>query len=104
MNCIQHGLNDLFFEQDGEVARTRRNLPHWNQEGKLYFLTWRLADSLPQQLLAEITADREPRDTDLEMRSRTRSLSFYPGDVQREKDEGVPAHLAIYHDPHSSDT
>lgn len=59
MNCIQYGLNDPFFEEDGEVAKTRRNLPHWNQEGKLYFLTWRLADILPQQLLEEITADRD---------------------------------------------
>ncbi len=31
----------------------RRHLPHWRQPGVTYFVTWRLADSLPQAVLAE---------------------------------------------------
>ncbi|MCX6910163.1 MAG: transposase [Verrucomicrobia bacterium] len=46
------------------------DLPHWRQEGATYFVTFRLADSLPQQCLVEIAAIRrqwelahpEPRD------------------------------------------
>ncbi|MGB3527341.1 MAG: transposase [Flavobacteriales bacterium] len=49
---------DLFFDESSEVRITRRNLPHWNQEGKLYFVTWRLGDSLPQVVLAQLRADR----------------------------------------------
>lgn len=31
-----------------------RNLPHWSQDNTLVFVTWRLADSLPQSKLQEI--------------------------------------------------
>ena len=33
-------------------------LPHWQQDSKLYFVTWRLADSLPAEKLNEWTAER----------------------------------------------
>ena len=49
---------DPFFDERGEVDVSRRNLPHWKQEGKLYFVTWRLADSLPQEQLAQLETDR----------------------------------------------
>lgn len=52
-------LEDPFFDDDAETVRTRRNLPHWSQQGKLYFVTWRLADSLPQKALKQIEADRK---------------------------------------------
>jgi hypothetical protein len=35
----------------GELHRRRRNLPHWEQEGATYFVTFRLADAVPQDLL-----------------------------------------------------
>jgi REP element-mobilizing transposase RayT len=50
--------DDLFFEEHGDVDVTRRNLPHWKQEGKLYFVTWRLADSLSKEALAQLETDR----------------------------------------------
>lgn len=59
MSSDTYILEDPFFDEDGETVRTRRNLPHWNQEGKLYFVTWRLADSLPQKALKQIEADRK---------------------------------------------
>ena len=34
-----------------EIDRSKRNLPHWQQEGACYFITFRLGDSLPQTLL-----------------------------------------------------
>ncbi len=33
-------------------------LPHWQQDAKLYFVTWRLADSLPAEKLDEWTRER----------------------------------------------
>jgi hypothetical protein len=53
-----------------DVTIRRRHLPHWRQEGATYFVTFRLADSLPQdrigQLLEARTAwiDAHPEPTD----------------------------------------
>lgn len=55
-----------FFRSDTETARSRNRLPHWEQEGACYFLTFRLADSLPAPLL------RRWRD------ERVRWLTFHP--------------------------
>lgn len=37
----------------------RRNLPHWRREGAVYWITFRLADALPQSKLAELRLERE---------------------------------------------
>ncbi|MDQ3314254.1 MAG: carbamoyl-phosphate synthase large subunit, partial [Verrucomicrobiota bacterium] len=37
----------------GEVRQTLRNLPHWEQTGATYFVTFRLADSVPASLRSE---------------------------------------------------
>jgi len=37
----------------GDLEITRRNLPHWHQEGATYFVTFRLADAVPAALLKE---------------------------------------------------
>jgi predicted solute-binding protein/REP element-mobilizing transposase RayT len=38
------------FDKYADIQRTRRNLPHWEQEGATYFVTFRLADAVPAQL------------------------------------------------------
>lgn len=38
------------FDEHADIHQTRRNLPHWEQEGATYFVTFRLADAVPQQL------------------------------------------------------
>src|SRR3954470_19989097 len=35
------------FDPRGSFHATHRNLPHWHQPGATYFVTFRLADSLP---------------------------------------------------------
>jgi len=40
-----------FFDPNSEYQTSRRNLPHWNQEGVTYFVTFHLADSLPAKKL-----------------------------------------------------
>ncbi len=43
----------------GEVTiRDRGRLPHWEKEGATYFVTFRLADSLPAQVLERIESER----------------------------------------------
>ena len=39
------------FDPYDEARIARRRLPHWRQPGVSYFVTFRLADSLPQSLL-----------------------------------------------------
>ena len=50
---------NLFFEPNKQTHKTRRNLPHWTQLGKMYFVTFRLADSLPQKRLEQIQQERK---------------------------------------------
>ncbi len=40
------------------VQRTRRALPHWFQEGRTYFVTFRLADSMPREKREQLEAQR----------------------------------------------
>ena len=55
------------------IVKSRRKLPHWTQEGATYFITFRLADSLPREKLVALEAFRaewerahpEPRDEEV---------------------------------------
>jgi putative DNA methylase len=38
---------------------SRRNLPHWYREGATYFVTFRLGDSVPKQVLAQWEEERQ---------------------------------------------
>jgi type I restriction enzyme R subunit len=42
------------FNPSQPVHATHRNLPHWQQTGATYFVTFRLADSLPASALARV--------------------------------------------------
>ncbi len=65
-----------FYDASGDTPteKHRRNLPHWQQDGRSYFITYRLADSLPLEKLHEIRAARDawleanpaPRNADQE--------------------------------------
>ncbi len=48
-----------FLEKDREIEIHERNLPHWQQDSKCYFVTWRLADSLPAELLSQWKAEAD---------------------------------------------
>ena len=41
------------FDPHGELRRKKRNLPHWEQPGATYFVTFRLADAVPQDLMQQ---------------------------------------------------
>ena len=42
------------FSENNLVKRRRRNLPHWSQTDCTYFVTYRLADSLPKLKLLDL--------------------------------------------------
>jgi Rad3-related DNA helicase/REP element-mobilizing transposase RayT len=41
------------FDPSVSIGKTGRHLPHWKQDGCTYFVTFRLADSIPQEKLLE---------------------------------------------------
>ena len=55
------GMGNVFepFVKDAEIAIHGRHLPHWKQNGVTYFVTFRLADSLPQSRLQQWKDERE---------------------------------------------
>jgi REP element-mobilizing transposase RayT len=47
------------FDPDAEVRKFRNHLPHWRQAGVTYFVTTRLADSVPQGTLRQWREERD---------------------------------------------
>jgi len=48
-----------YFDPEAPVAFLSGDLPHWRQEGTTYFVTFRLADSLPEERLQQWREERE---------------------------------------------
>jgi len=42
-----------FFNPYADIRHTENRLPHWQQQGALYFITFRLADSIPEHLRSQ---------------------------------------------------
>jgi putative transposase len=63
-----------FFNERGDIEKTVHKLPHWQQGRVSIFVTFRLADSLPQEVLAPLIIARDrfvadnpkPWDEDME--------------------------------------
>jgi REP element-mobilizing transposase RayT len=49
----------VFLPDGGSLRIHRRRLPHWEVESAVYFVTFRLADSLPKQALQELDLERK---------------------------------------------
>ena len=47
-----------FFDPTGEIRKSGGGLPHWEQKGVCYFITFRLADSLPVTRLKKWKEER----------------------------------------------
>lgn len=46
------------YNPEAETDRTRQFLPHWEQPGCTYFVTWRMADSIAMDKLRSLQAER----------------------------------------------
>jgi len=53
------GVPPALFNQEQSVTTTSHKLPHWQQDEAACFVTWRMADSLPQEKIKQIEADRK---------------------------------------------
>jgi REP-associated tyrosine transposase len=54
------GTQDLrFFNPYAEVHQTENRLPHWQQKGAVYFVTFRLGDAVPSRLLVQWEGQRD---------------------------------------------
>ena len=51
-------MSSIFLDRNTLIETTSRNLPHWHQDGKLQFVTFHLADSLPQSILTELQQEK----------------------------------------------
>lgn len=47
-----------FFNPYSDIRETANRLPHWQQAGAVYFITFRLADALPESLRSEWESER----------------------------------------------
>src|SRR4051812_15570006 len=47
-----------FFDPKADVYVTARKLPHWEQAGATYFITFRTKDSLPRSVMIRLTWER----------------------------------------------
>jgi REP element-mobilizing transposase RayT len=82
--------DELFslFDPDADVEVTRHNLPHWQQIGKTYFITFRTEDSLPRAVIDAWYQDRNAwlkvHEIDPESRSWRVALARQPVQSRRE--------------------
>ena len=49
----------MFFDPYKPLEITRGSLPHWRQEGVMYFVTFRLADSVPHNRVTQWMSERD---------------------------------------------
>jgi len=82
-----------FLHDEAVVKKTQNNLPHWQFENSTVFLTFRLADSIPADILKSWKFERDtwlreypqPWSTELEMEYQKR----FSGAIDRYLDEGL---------------
>lgn len=51
-------MEPAFFDPWTEIRHTQNRLPHWQQSGATYFVTFRMADAIPRALLAQWEEER----------------------------------------------
>jgi carbamoylphosphate synthase large subunit/REP element-mobilizing transposase RayT len=59
--CPSPSPSTLFksFDEQTKIEQTKRHLPHWEQPEATYFVTFRLIDSVPQDVLRQWQEERE---------------------------------------------
>jgi Rad3-related DNA helicase len=83
------------FDPQAPVSRRGRNLPHWQQAGATYFVTFRTADSIPAVKLKQWLLERETwLSENPEPRSAEQQQEFhdrFPARLEAWLDEGMGA-------------
>ena len=81
-----------FLNGFAEIQKSRQSLPHWQQDSAAYFLTFRLADSIPSALLREWKKEKDqwlqdPKPWSSETESEF--LKNFSGRIERHLDQGA---------------
>ena len=84
-----------FFNPYAEIRETENRLPHWQQDGAVYFITFRLADAVPAKLRFQLDEERtiwlranpEPWSDDIEQEYHKR----FSAAIERWLDAGYGA-------------
>ena len=91
-----------FFNPYADIRFTANRLPHCQQEGAVYFVTFRLADALPQHLQSEWKFQREawlrihPQPWTIEIESEYHER--FSGAIERWLDAGHGSCVLRQHD------
>jgi REP-associated tyrosine transposase len=91
-----------FFNPYADIRFTANRLPHWQQKGAVYFVTFRLADAVPRHLRTQWESEREvwlrvhpqPWSGDVEREYHER----FSGAVERWLDAGYGSCILRRHD------
>jgi putative transposase len=91
-----------FFNPYADIRHTENRLPHWQQKGATYFVTFRLADSIPSNVLGRWQDEREawlrlnpePWGLEIELEYHRR----FSGALEQWLDQGHGACLLRCHD------
>ena len=67
---------NYFLNKHEPIYETKGNLPHWTQYGKITFVTFRLADSLPQYIIDNIKTEYESIKQQLLKEGNLKELEF----------------------------
>ena len=85
------------FDKNRTTSIHSRNLPHWRQEGTTYFVTFRLADSLPASVAEDVLRERDEllrqHQPALTPERRAELEEFYREKLESELDKGHGACL-----------
>ncbi len=77
-----------FFDPNSKINISHRRLPHWEQPGVCYFLTFRTADSLPSAVFADFRKRRHdwllPHGVDTSQQDWHALIGDLPIETQRE--------------------
>lgn len=73
---IKHSYMNYFLNKHEPIYETKGNLPHWTQYGKITFVTFRLADSLPQHVIDFIKTEYESIKQQLLKEGNQKELEF----------------------------
>jgi len=84
-----------YFNPFEEVIQHQGNLPHWRQEGKIYFVSFRTADSIPQEKLREWESEmalwKSLNPEPLTYEQKKEFYKLFPAKMQEHLDAGYGA-------------
>ncbi len=81
-----------YLKKEDDIANLKGNLPHWRQESVTYFVTFRTADSLPQEKLLQWLTEKDewlqlhPKPHD--QKTRKAYYEQFPDRIQKWLDQG----------------